>query len=133
MQDLLKRGLRDDLLRNRSWRDRKIHLHDIEPKGAWFFAQLRQIGLDRASQDAFLALIDGMIAGHQGVGGASLYLDENEHIAIAADEIDFLAPIMRIAPVPRHDRELALPSQPIGRELLAVLARIAFTSRRKPR
>jgi len=50
-------------------------------------------------QDFLLGSIHGVVTRDQGIGSPGLYLDKNQDIAIAANEIDFIAPVTRAAPV----------------------------------
>jgi len=104
---------------------RQSHLDHVEAERGRLVAQFSQVRRDRAAQHPLLAPIHRMEACHPRTGRPRLHLHKDQHLIIAANEVDFLPAIARIAPVAGHDRELAFPLQPVGRLLLAVSADVA--------
>lgn len=102
-------------------------LDHIEPIGRGHLPQGPQIGAAGAQENGFLATIDRIITGHARLRRAGLDLDENQHLAIAADQIDFLASIRRVSPV-AGDHAIALGTQKAGGQTLPLLP----TGRNRP-
>ena len=96
------------------------HLHDIKTKRERRSLQRPQIGRGRPPQHRFFLRVDGVIACDSRRGRAGFYFDENQHLAVARHHIEFLAPILRIPPILRHDFKLTLALQESrGRHLTA--------------
>lgn len=99
-----------DFVRSSGWRE--ADFDGVETKGVRPLAQAAQVRTNRATQHLFLSSIDGVKAGHQRARGPGLHFDEHEDLCIQTDQVDFFPAIMRIPPVPRDDRESAIPPQP---------------------
>ena len=96
------------------------HLHDIKTKRERRSLQRPQIGRGRPPYHRFFLRVDGVIACDSRRGRARFYFDENQHLAVARYHIEFLAPILRIPPILRHDFKLTLALQESrGRHLTA--------------
>ena len=96
------------------------HLHDIKTKRERRSLQRPQIGRGRPPYHRFFLRVDGVIACDSRRGRAGFYFDENQHLAVARYHIEFLAPILRIPPILRHDFKLTLALQESrGRHLTA--------------
>ena len=96
------------------------HLHDIKTKRDRRRRQRPQVGRGRPPQHRFFLRVDGVIACDSRRGRTGFYFDENQHLAVARYHIEFLAPILRIPPILRHDFKLTLALQESrGRHLTA--------------
>ena len=101
---------------------RKRYFDDIEAEGPRLFPQLREVNPNRPAQHAFLSPIDRKVARHQRARVACLDFDEHQRFPIAADQIDFVAKILRTAPVSHDDGKVPLPPQPLRSEQLTAIA-----------
>ncbi len=87
------------------------HLHDIKTKRERRSLQRPQIGRGRPPHHRFFLRGNRVIARDSRRGRAGFYLNENLHLAVARHHIEFLAPILRIPPILRHDFKLTLALQ----------------------
>lgn len=96
------------------------HLHDIKTKRERRSLQRPQIGRGRPPQHRFFLRGNRVIARDSRRGRTGFYFDKNQHLAVARYHIEFLAPILRIPPILRHDFKLTLALQESrGRHLTA--------------
>jgi 8-oxo-dGTP diphosphatase len=105
-------------------------LDDVEAEGVRPAAELGQVAANGAAQDPPLPPVDREVARHEGRFRPGLDLDEDQDLAIAANEVDLLPPVAGTAPVARQDPE-ALPAQEVGRRRLAPRAGGKITIARK--
>lgn len=96
------------------------HLHDIKTKRDRRRRQRPQVGRGRPPQHRFFLRGNRVIARDSRRGRTGFYFDKNQHLAVARYHIEFLAPILRIPPILRHDFKLTLALQESrGRHLTA--------------
>ncbi len=82
---------------------------DIEAKGPRLRrTQRTKVGGTGATQGFFLARIDRIVSRHQRMGRARLHLDKDQDFAIAANQIELVAPVARAVPVARDDGKASL-------------------------
>jgi len=79
------------------------HLYNIKAHGEWFLWHTPNIGLGGTQDDALLACIDRTVAGHQGTYRSGLHFDKYQHRPVKCHQIQFIAPIARVAPVAGQD------------------------------
>ncbi len=78
----------------------KGYLHHVETDRAGRPVQSAEIGACGPQQHLFLSGIHREVPRHEGVGGPRLYFDKYEHLTVRADEIEFLASVGWVTPVP---------------------------------
>jgi len=108
---------------------RRNNLHDIKTERARLFTQTAKVRGDRAPQDIFFTAIDRVIPRHQRTAGPRLHLDEDEDLAIARHEVNFLPPVFRVAPVPGRDAEAPFPFEPLSRRRFRHRTRVPCPAR----
>jgi len=79
--------------------------YDVKTKSVWRRRRTKRpdIGRAGAKQNTFFCLINRMKTRHKCVRRARLHLNKNQYLLIATNQIDLVAPILRTAPVARHD------------------------------
>jgi 8-oxo-dGTP diphosphatase len=88
-----------------------LHLHNVEAKSLRFGRRQGQEGPDRPTEGPALATVDRVEPGHKGALRPGLHLDEDKGPLVAANEVDLLAPVARIAPVAVDDLKPELPPE----------------------
>ena len=73
--------------------------------------ETREIGSDHAPQHPPLAPVNRLETLHTRMCGARAHLDKHDRLSVAADQVDLLAPVAGIAPIPRHNPVAQLPAE----------------------
>ena len=110
----------------------KNDLHNIEPEGDWRMLQRAEVSGRGATEHRFFTGIHRMEPRDQRGRSTGLYLHENQHFAITRDQINLLAQIPRIAPVPRNDGKRLFTLQKLRRCSLTPGPGILFGCGRQP-
>ena len=110
----------------------KRDFHHIEPESDRRMLQRAEVSRRGATEHRFFTGINGMETRDQRGGSTGLHLHENQHFAITRDQINLLAQIPRIAPVPRNDGKRLFTLQKLRRCSLTPGPGILFGCGRQP-
>ena len=93
----------------------QLNFNYIQPKSSGFLGQRTQIGPRDAPEDFAFGAVHRVITGHARAGVPGLYLHKDEDFPVPGDQINFLPPVLRVAPIPGYDDKAFLAREIIGR------------------
>ena len=98
-----------------------LNFHNIETKSFRLFAGAEPPEIIRASTQhhPLLGLIDRMVSGNKRLGRAGLDLNKDQSLLIPANQVNFITPVARTAPVTGNDFETAFFAQKRRRQPLS--------------
>ena len=98
----------------------QLHFDHVETKGVRGAGMQAEIGADRPAQRLSFPPADRKVSGHKAAVSSRLDLDKNGRTGVPRDQVDFLAPVVRIVPVAGENGEASLtPQEFCGKRLAA--------------